>query len=103
VSCRIEHPVLLELRRRGIPVDGLDWKDDPAAGARYLVQNGDPYARAGNDRSGRTGIDLGVTGVPETFVVDGRGIVRYKYVGPITPGDWSNIIKPLMERLRAES
>ena len=103
VSCRVEHPVLLQLKREGVPVDGLDWKDDAAAGAQYLLMNGDPYARAGNDRSGRTGIDLGVTGVPETFIVDGRGMVRYKHVGPIAPEDWTGTIKPLMDRLRARS
>ena len=103
VSCRVEHPVLLQLKREGVPVDGLDWKDDAAAGARYLLMNGDPYARAGNDRSGRAGIDLGVTGVPETFIVDGRGMVRYKHVGPIAPEDWTSTIKPLMDRLRAQS
>lgn len=103
VSCRVEHPVLLQLKQQGVPIDGLDWKDDAAQGARYLAQNGDPYARAGNDRSGRTGIDLGVTGVPETFIVDGHGIVRYKHVGPIEPEDWSGTIKPLMDRLRAQS
>ena len=103
VSCRVEHPVLLQLEREGVPIDGLDWKDNAADGAHYLAQNGDPYSRAGNDRSGRTGIDLGVTGVPETFIVDGRGMVRYKHIGPIAPDDWTVTIKPLMERLKAQS
>lgn len=103
VSCRVEHPVLLQLKREGVPIDGLDWEDDAAAGARYLAVNGDPYARVGNDRSGRTGIDLGITGVPETFIVDGAGEVRYKHIGPIAPEDWNNTLKPLMNRLRAQS
>lgn len=103
VSCRVEHPVLLQLKREGVPIDGLDWKDKAADGARYLAQNGDPYMRAGNDRSGRAGIDLGITGVPETFIVDGRGMVRYKHIGPILPEDWNGTIKPLMDRLRAQS
>lgn len=103
VSCRVEHAVLLELKREGVPIDGLDWKDTAADGARYLSENGDPYLRAGNDATGRTGIDLGVTGVPETFVVDGHGMVRYKHIGPIAPEDWSVTIKPLMDRLRAQS
>lgn len=102
VSCRIEHPVLLRLKAEGVPIDGLDWKDAPADGAKYLTEQGDPYRLAGNDRSGRAGIDLGVAGVPETFVVDGRGRVRYKFVGPISPDDWEATIKPLMERLRAQ-
>jgi cytochrome c biogenesis protein CcmG/thiol:disulfide interchange protein DsbE len=103
VSCRIEHPMLLQLKAEGVDVDGLDWKDEAVDGARYLQNNGDPYALAGNDRTGRTGIDLGVAGVPETFVVDRRGRVRYKHIGPIAPEDWTGVIKPLMDRLRAES
>jgi len=103
VSCRIEHPMLLELKAEGVPVDGLDWKDEAADGAKYLTDNGDPYALAGNDRTGRTGIDLGVAGVPETFVVDRHGRVRYKHIGAIAPEDWARTIKPLMDRLRAES
>ena len=102
VSCRVEHPLLLALKAQGVPIDGLDWKDKPADGARYLAQQGDPYQRVGNDESGRAGIDLGVAGVPETFLVDGHGRVRYKQVGPITPDDWTRTIQPLMERLRRE-
>jgi cytochrome c biogenesis protein CcmG/thiol:disulfide interchange protein DsbE len=103
VSCRVEHPLLLQLKTLGVPVEGLDWKDEAADGARYLTENGDPYALVGNDRTGRAGIDLGVAGVPETFVVDRKGVVRYKVIGPITPDDWTRTIKPLMDRLRAES
>jgi cytochrome c biogenesis protein CcmG/thiol:disulfide interchange protein DsbE len=101
VSCRVEHPVLLELKAEGVPIAGLDWKDKAADGAQYLHDNGDPYGKAGNDNSGRAGIDLGVTGVPETFVVDRFGKVRYKQVGPIGPDDWKNTIKPLMDKLAA--
>jgi len=103
VSCRVEHPVLLDLKSKGVPIQGLDWKDDASAGEQYLRDNGDPYAKAGNDKSGRTGIDLGVTGVPETFVVDRNGRVRYKQIGPIGPDDWKNTIKPLLEKLGANS
>ncbi len=102
VSCRIEHPVLLQLKAQGVPIDGLDWKDEPADGQKYLIDQGDPYRLAGNDRGGRAGIDLGVAGVPETFVVDRHGRVRYKHIGPITPDDWNGVIKPLMDRLGAE-
>ncbi len=102
VSCRVEHPVLLQLKASGVPIDGLDWKDEAVDGRKYLVEQGDPYRLAGNDRTGRAGIDLGVAGVPETFLVDRRGRVRYKHIGPISPDDWSGIIKPLMDRLRAE-
>lgn len=102
VSCRVEHPLLLDLHARGVPIAGIDWEDRAAAGAKYLKENGDPYARVGLDGSGRTGIDLGITGVPETFVVDKHGRVRYKQIGPIETADWENTIRPLMDKLRAE-
>src|ERR1700681_333690 len=85
VSCREEHPLLVELRRAKIvPVVGLDYKDDPAAGMRWLTENGDPYDVSVVDRDGRAGIDWGVYGVPETFVVDKAGTIRYKKIGPLT-------------------
>ncbi len=101
--CKEEHPTLLRLKAEGVPIVGLDWKEDAADGARWLDANGDPYLRAGNDRTGRAGIDLGVSGVPETFVVDRRGRVRYRQVGAITPQIWAETIEPLMARLKAES
>jgi cytochrome c biogenesis protein CcmG/thiol:disulfide interchange protein DsbE len=103
VSCREEHGLLLALKQKGVVIQGLDWKDEAADGARYLAENGDPYIRAGNDASGRTGIDLGVAGVPETFVVDGRGRVRYKFIGPIDAEDWEHTLKPMLERLRSQT
>ena len=102
VACQAEHPVLLALKARGVPIDGLDWKDTAAAGGAYLDRDGDPYARVGSDPTGRAGIDLGVAAVPETFVVDGAGVIRYKHVGPISPDDWNNTLEPLMARLRAK-
>ena len=103
VACRLEHSLLLQLKGQGVTIQGLDWKDEAADGARYLADNGDPYIKAGNDKSGRTGIDLGVAGVPETFVVDGKGRVRYKIIGPIEASDWKNTIKPLLQHLRSET
>src|SRR5262249_17736476 len=88
VSSPDAHPLLLDLPAQGVPIAGIDWEDQKAAGANYLKENGDPYARVGLDRSGRTGIDLGITGVPETFVVDRHGRVRYKQIGPIATADW---------------
>ena len=102
VACRIEHPMLLRLKAQGVPIHAIDWKDTPELGARYLTQNGDPYLKAGNDQSGRTGIDLGVTGVPETFIVDRHGKVRYKQVGPIGKAEWEGVLEPLMRRLARE-
>lgn len=103
VACREEHQMLLQLKQQGVIIQGLDWKDAAADGARYLAENGDPYIRAGNDASGRTGIDLGVAGVPETFVIDGRGRVRYKFIGPIDAEDWENTLKPMLQRLRSQT
>lgn len=101
--CRVEHPVFMRLRAEGVPIHGLNWKDQPGDGARWLEENGDPYMRVGQDASGRTGIDLGVAGVPETFVIDKRGRVRYRHVGAVTPEVWRLKIEPLMKKLRAES
>ena len=102
VACVIEHPMLMRLEAEGVTIHGLDWKDDPIDGARWLAENGAPSALIGADPRGRTGIDLGVTGAPETFVVDGRGRVRYRHVGPITPQVWSATLEPMLARLEAE-
>lgn len=101
--CRIEHPVLMRLRAEGVLIHGLDWKEGPEAGARWLAENGDPYIRVGNDPTGRIGIEFGVAGVPETFVIDKRGRVRYRHVGALTPEVWDETIKPLMDKLRSET
>ena len=102
--CRVEHPVLMRLRAQGVPVHGLDWKErSPGAGFGWLVQNGDPYLKVGDDPSGRTGIEFGVAGVPETFVIDKRGRVRYRHVGAVTPEVWDTKLGPLMEQLGKES
>lgn len=100
--CRVEHPVLMRLRQEGVAIHGLDWKEDAAAGVRWLAERGDPYIRAGNDQTGRTGIEFGVAGVPETFVIDKQGRVRYRHVGALTPDDWEQKVGPLMEQLRKE-
>ena len=103
VACEVEHPMLMRLKAEGVPIQGLDWKDEAADGAQWLLENGDPYQKAGNDVTGRAGIDLGVSAVPETFVTDRRGKIRYRHVGAITPEVWSKTLGPLMTRLRAES
>ena len=101
-ACRIEHPMLMRLREQGVILHGVDWKDTAEAGFGWLAQRGDPYVRVGNDQSGRTGIDMGVSAVPETFVVDKAGKVRYRHVGAISAEDWDRKIGPLMQKLRAE-
>ena len=101
VSCRIEHPFLMELSKRGdIPIHGLDWKDKPGDGKAWLERWGNPYVGVGDDQDSRVAIDLGVTGAPETYVIDQEGRVRYKFVGPITPQTWEKTLRPLIEELR---
>lgn len=98
--CRVEHPILARLaEQEGVAVYGVDYKDAPADARAYLDQLGDPYRRVGADRDGRVGIDLGITGVPETFVVDGTGRVVYRYAGPLTPEVVDDTILPLVEKL----
>jgi len=99
-ACREEHPVLLDFaRRRLVPVYGLNYKDQRAAGLRWLANSGDPYESSLFDPDGRVGIDWGVYGVPETFVIDREGVVRYKHIGPLTPEVLRDRIEPLLRQL----
>lgn len=101
VSCREEHPVLLELaRRRVVTVYGLNYKDERADAEAWLERFGNPYAASAFDADGRVGIDWGVYGVPETFVVDRQGIIRYKQTGPLTQEIVENKLLPLIRQLQ---
>jgi cytochrome c biogenesis protein CcmG/thiol:disulfide interchange protein DsbE len=101
VSCHIEHPVLMRLAAEdAVPIYGLNWKEKPGEGKAWLDRFGDPYTKVGDDQNGRVAIDLGVTGAPETFVVDRDGRVRFKVVGPITEQYWAETLQPLIEDLR---
>lgn len=103
VSCRIEHPLLMQLSEEGeIPVYGIDWKDPPGAGAAWLERHGDPYTLIGDDADGRVAIDFGITGAPETFIIDRNGRIRYKYAGPITQQIWERDLLPIVRKLRNE-
>lgn len=100
--CREEHPVIVDFaRRKRAPVYGLNYKDTQAAGRAWLQQFGNPYTATLVDADGRIGLDFGVYGVPETFVIDKAGIVRFKHVGVLTPAVVADRIEPLLVKLNA--
>lgn len=100
VSCREEHPVLVEFSKTGrVPIIGLDYKDQDEDGKAWLANLGNPYTQIAVDSDGRVGIDYGVYGVPETYVIDKQGIIRMKHTGPITPSALASKILPLIESL----
>ena len=99
--CKVEHPVLMRFSERNIaPLYGINYKDKKADATAWLKQLGDPYQRIGQDLSGRAGIDWGVYGVPETYVIDREGRIRYRHVGPVLPETLENTILPLIEELK---
>ncbi len=103
VSCREEHPVLLELSRQNIvPIYGLDYKDKREDGLGWLERGGNPYVLSASDIEGRVGIDYGVYGVPETYVIDKQGVIQYKEIGPVTPQNLQNKILPLVAQLQSK-
>jgi cytochrome c biogenesis protein CcmG/thiol:disulfide interchange protein DsbE len=100
--CLEEHPYLVELAKRGVvPVYGLNYKDRHEAAVKWLGKHGDPYTGIVVDAEGRTGIEYGVYGVPETFVIDKLGVIRFKHIGPLTPEVLDEDIIPLVEGLQA--
>ena len=100
IACRDEHPMLLELeRQRAIPIYGLNYKDMPQDALGWLRELGDPYTLNVSDLDGRVGIDYGVYGAPETFLIDREGIIRFKQVGPITPAIWEKEFLPRIKEL----
>jgi len=101
VSCRQEHPLLVELaKRRAVILVGLNYKDDRDNGSRWLIDHGgDPYALSAFDSDGRVGIDYGVYGVPETFLIDKTGVIRHKHVGPLRWETLEEKILPLIREL----
>ena len=100
IPCRIEHPQLTALsEEHGVTIYGINYKDEATDATRWLADLGDPFARIGADTSGRVAIDWGVYGVPETFVVDGTGRIRYRHVGPVDEPAMTETILPLVEEL----
>jgi cytochrome c biogenesis protein CcmG/thiol:disulfide interchange protein DsbE len=101
VSCRDEHPVLLNLAKRGVlPILGLNYKDRGDDAVAWLKQFGNPYELSAVDADGRIGIDYGVYGVPETYLIDAEGVIRFKQIGPITPAVLEKTILPLAAALK---
>jgi cytochrome c biogenesis protein CcmG, thiol:disulfide interchange protein DsbE len=93
VPCIAEAPLLGELKRRGVPIAAVAVRDRPEDVADFLARNGDPFERIGADPESRVQLALGSSGVPETFIVDGRGTIRYQHMGPIEPGDVTTILR----------
>lgn len=103
-ACRTEHPVLNQLAAQNtVPIIGLNYKDQPEAAQQWLVELGDPYYLSVIDKEGRVGIDYGVYGVPETFVIDKKGWIRYKHTGALTLDDVRQTLLPLIAQLTAAS
>ncbi|MCU7829470.1 MAG: DsbE family thiol:disulfide interchange protein [Candidatus Thiodiazotropha sp. (ex Monitilora ramsayi)] len=103
VSCRAEHETLVQLARTGkVDIIGLNWKDERDKAEVWLRQLGNPYSVNIFDKKGRTAIDLGVYGAPETFLVDSQGIIRYKHAGPVTMQLVNDTILPIVEQLKSK-
>jgi cytochrome c biogenesis protein CcmG/thiol:disulfide interchange protein DsbE len=100
VPCKIEHPIFMRLAaEKRVPIYGINYKDKGADALRWLQELGNPYAAIGHDEPGRVGIEWGVYGVPETFIIDREGRIRFKLVGPITPAVLQDTILPLIAQL----
>ncbi|MEM9344762.1 MAG: DsbE family thiol:disulfide interchange protein [Pseudomonadota bacterium] len=95
--CRIEHPTFMRLAEDGLPIVGINYKDDPDKARAFLAELGDPYVGIGTDPEGRAAFDWGVSAVPETFVIDGDGVVRLRFAGPVTDQIFENIVRPAIE------
>ena len=96
--CRDEHPALMQLAAAGIEIYGLNYKDNPSAAKRFLTRLGDPYVRVGADKSGKVALDIGVYGVPETFLLDGEGRVVMRHVGPLDEAVLRETILPYLQQ-----
>ncbi|RQP25358.1 DsbE family thiol:disulfide interchange protein [Piscinibacter terrae] len=102
VACREEHPLLVEFSKsKALPIIGLNYKDQRPDGMGWLQQFGNPYDLSIFDQNGRVGIDFGVYGVPETFIIDKKGVIRMKHIGPLTPEVIAKRIQPLLKELNA--
>lgn len=95
-GCRVEHPLLMELSKQGVEIVGMDYKDAPEDAHAWLARHGNPYRQVAVDRQGQVGLDWGVYGVPETYVLGADGRILFKQIGPVTPQAWERDIRPLL-------
>jgi cytochrome c biogenesis protein CcmG/thiol:disulfide interchange protein DsbE len=103
-NCLIEHPVLMRIAdEEGVPLYGINYNDESVKARRWLERYGNPYQFNMVDNQGKLGIDLGVYGAPETFLLDRDGVIQFKHVGAVTPALWSSTLEPLIKQLRSES
>lgn len=103
-SCKYEHPFLMMLaRQKLVPIYGINYRDERADAIRELRREGDPYALNIFDKDGRLGLDLGVYGAPETFLVDHKGIIRFRYAGPVDQRVWTDTLYPMVKQLQQEA
>ena len=101
VSCRVEHPYLHKLAEQGVPIYGVNYKDDDADAMKWLAELGDPYRLNIVDAQGSLGLDLGVSGAPETYLVDAQGVIRYRHVGVVDDRVWRELLEPLYTGLKS--
>ncbi len=101
-SCRVEHPYLVQLAASGVPIYGLNYKDEDAAAERWLAELGNPYRASIVDREGSLGVDLGVYGAPETYLLDAQGVIRYRHVGVVDERVWQTVLQPMYQQLSAQ-
>lgn len=101
ISCLIEHPVLLQMAQAGVPIHGINYKDDRQAALKYLELHGNPFRQVVSDDRGDLGIDLGVYGAPETYLLDRDGNIRYRMIGVLDAQKWESDLRPRFEALRA--
>jgi len=104
IACKVEHPFLMKLKKANtVPIYGIDWREaNRDDGPAWLKRFGNPYTRIGDDPNSKAAIAFGVTGAPETFIVDHRGIIRYKHIGPLSQKIWRELIAPIVQKLRRE-
>ncbi len=103
ITCREEHEFLVTLKQAGVPIFGINYKDQDADAEAWLARLHNPYVFSVVDSEGHLGLDLGVYGAPETYVVDKQGIIRYKHIGDVNKQVWESTLKPIMEKLQQEA